>query len=63
MAETFQIRHSPGNRDNSLPQHWDIFINGNDDSIITIWESSEMARECVKFLEQYPQRRQSDGVA
>ncbi|MGZ3687338.1 MAG: hypothetical protein ACXWP5_00380 [Bdellovibrionota bacterium] len=58
----FVIREVKGNKTGSLPAHHDIHLAGDDDSIITVWAGKEMAEECVKFLEQYPERSKA-GVA
>jgi len=52
----FEIRYTPSNRTGSLPGHWDILLNGQDDAICTVWDSEAMAREIVAYLEAYPQR-------
>ena len=54
---SFRIVETKGNKSNSIPAHWDVFLGDSDDSIITVWESQAMAEECVRFLEQYPARR------
>lgn len=39
----FEIRHTKGNKSGSLPSHWDIYLRGQDDSIITVWEGLDLA--------------------
>ena len=53
----FVIQETLGNKSGSIPAHWDIFVKGQDDSIITCWDSKAMAEACVKFLEQYVQKK------
>lgn len=57
---TFEIREVKGNKPGTLPPHFDIYAPGSAESIITVWDSREMANECVKFLETYPARRDKE---
>lgn len=54
---SFEIRHTPANRDNSLPEHNDIHLKGDDDALVTVWGEQALAQEIVNYLDQYPQRR------
>lgn len=46
----FETRYTPGNRDNSLPEHYDIFMSGSDDSLFTVWSGVILAKFIVRCL-------------
>jgi hypothetical protein len=62
MAGNFTITHTKGNKDNTLPQHWDVTLKGQEDSIATIWESEAMANQFVEFLEAWSARKDTEAA-
>ena len=48
---SFTIRTCPSNRDGSLPEHQDVCLTGDDDSLITVWGERALAEEIALFLE------------
>lgn len=47
----FKIRPEKGNKPGTMPRHWDILANESEDSIITVWDSLELAETIVKALD------------
>ena len=58
MSQTslFEIRHEKPTRSGSIPEHWDIYMRGNSDSMVTVWIDSPMAEFMVECLEAYAKR-------
>lgn len=48
---SFTIRAVDENRGKTIPAHYDICPEGQDDSIITVWDSKHMAEEIVAIFE------------
>lgn len=57
---SFKVKKSAANKTGSLPAHWDIFIDGNEDSLITVWDSEEMAKLVVKGLREYAKKKERE---
>lgn len=55
----FRIKHTPSNKGGTLPEHWDLFIEGSDDSIATIWDSRAMALMFADYLVQWSAKREA----
>lgn len=58
----FRIEHTPGNRAGTVPPHYDVFTQGSDDSVCTVWDSHEFAQLFVQFLEEWAEKGQAERV-
>ncbi len=57
LRRSFVVKTHTPTKSSGLPLHWEIYVQGNDDSIATIWESAELAADFVTFLEQHEAKK------
>lgn len=63
VTSPFEIRPTPGTKSGSIPGHWDIVLKGQDDSLITVWDSEQMAELVCDYLTDWAEARQSEYQA
>lgn len=49
-SSQLRIRHTPANKDGSLPQHWDVLPPRGDESLATVWTSEKDAHAVAELL-------------
>lgn len=59
---SFEIRTCRSNKTGSLPEHHDIHLSGDDDSLVTVWAERLLAEFLVEAMDEYEQRKKAGAA-